>query len=143
MPSADTEIRVSEPAQLIWDVIEEISRDRVRQYAQASGDRNTIHIDPDAAHRAGLADPVAHGILILALILRHADEWTRRNGARITGCDTRFIRPVYVGDVATLLHLTGRCAAPGQLTATATVLGPDGAPESTVMRPIRIRYETV
>ncbi|MFW0785865.1 MaoC family dehydratase [Gordonia sp. CPCC 206044] len=139
MSGTQTGISVTEPAQLIWDVIEEITPMRVRQYADASGDHNTIHTDVEAAHAAGLIAPVAQGLLVVGIVLGHADVWARRHGVRLTGYDTRFVRPVYLGSESTALHVTGRLVSPGHLSATAAVLDDDGASRA-VLRPIRILY---
>jgi acyl dehydratase len=46
--------------------------DTPRRYAEASGDRNPIHLDPDAAHAAGLPAPILHGLYTMAQVARCA-----------------------------------------------------------------------
>ncbi|MEE4025338.1 MaoC family dehydratase [Gordonia sp. PKS22-38] len=125
----------------LWDVEEILTLDRVRRYARASGDTNAIHIDPAAAHAAGLAAPVAHGFLLIALVLKYAQRWAHHNGNRITACDTRFVRPVYVGERPAVLHLTGQQISPGHINATVWILDDDGITHRAVIRPIRICFE--
>ncbi|MDY6807708.1 hypothetical protein GIY30_12060 [Gordonia sp. HNM0687] len=124
----------------LWDAEEYLTLDRVRRYAEASGDSNAIHIDPAAARAVGLAAPVAHGLLLVAIILAYAQRWAGSSGAVITGCDTRFVRPVLVGEEPTVLHLTGTLASEGHITATVWVLDADGVTHRPVIRPIRLSY---
>jgi len=46
----------------------EITRDQIRLYAEASGDFNPIHLDPEFAKAAGLPDIIAHGMLSMGLL---------------------------------------------------------------------------
>jgi acyl dehydratase len=40
-------------------VVYAVCREKVREYAQATGETNPVHLDPDAARAAGYADVVA------------------------------------------------------------------------------------
>ncbi|MAU81945.1 MAG: hypothetical protein CME34_08775 [Gordonia sp.] len=124
----------------LWDAEEHLTLDRVRRYAAASGDDNAIHIEPAAARAAGLDAPVAHGLLLVAIVLKYAQRWARDHRAMITGCETRFVRPVCVGDEPTVLHVTGRLVSTGHIAAAVWVLDPDGSTHRAVIRPIRISY---
>jgi acyl dehydratase len=46
--------------------------DAARRYAEASGDRNPIHLDPAAARAAGLPAPILHGLYTMAQVARCA-----------------------------------------------------------------------
>lgn len=46
--------------------------DAPRRYAEASGDHNPIHLDPDAARAAGLPAPILHGLYTMAQVARCA-----------------------------------------------------------------------
>jgi acyl dehydratase len=46
--------------------------DATRRYADVSGDRNPIHLDPAAAHAAGLPAPILHGLYTMAQVARCA-----------------------------------------------------------------------
>ncbi|HEU4393531.1 MAG TPA: MaoC family dehydratase [Solirubrobacterales bacterium] len=46
--------------------------DATRRYAEASGDHNPIHLDPEAARAAGLPRPILHGLYTMALVARCA-----------------------------------------------------------------------
>jgi acyl dehydratase len=43
-----------------------------RRYADVSGDRNPIHLDPAAARAAGLPAPILHGLYTMAQVARCA-----------------------------------------------------------------------
>ncbi|MGC4963499.1 MaoC family dehydratase [Gordonia sp. DT101] len=140
MPQVPAPVEPVDPGEQLWDVTEEITMDRVRRYARVSGDNNAIHIDADAAEAAGLSAPVAHGLLILGIVVRHADDWVRNRGGRITGCDTRFVRPVYLVDHSVTLFVTAHLVGTGHIAATASVLSDDGSTHRAILRPIRISY---
>lgn len=133
---------MSDVGPAIWDAEEEISTGRVRRYAEVSGDTNAIHLDPAAARAAGLSAPVAHGLLIVGIVLRHADDWARGNDATITGCDTRFVRPVYLAERPVTLHVVGHLADPGHIAAEVWTLDADGVRHRAIIRPIRISYRS-
>ncbi|MET9202251.1 MaoC/PaaZ C-terminal domain-containing protein [Gordonia sp. NPDC003585] len=131
---------MTEPSDLLWEATEYVTRDRVRRYAQVSGDANAIHLSDEAAKAAGLPSAIAHGYLILGIVLHHADHWAAANGVRITGCDTRFVRPVHLGSAPAELVVAGVRKVPGLILASAAVRGTD-ATTRAVLRPIRITYE--
>jgi len=80
-----------------------IDRDRLRKYAEASGDPNPIHLSEEAAAMAGLPGVIAHGMLTVATMgllfspyLEHGHVRTFRS---------RFSGMVFIGDV---LRVGGR-----------------------------------
>ena len=78
----------------------------VRAFAELSGDRNPIHLDPAAASAAGFDQPVAHGALGLAVATGLANQLglTRGTLVALLGVTWRFRAPVHYGD-AVRLHL--------------------------------------
>lgn len=70
-----------------------ITQERVNAYAAASGDRNSIHLDPAAARKAGFDGTIAHGMLIVGLALSAIENLMSR--PRHSSC--RFLAPVRVG----------------------------------------------
>ncbi|NDZ96890.1 MaoC family dehydratase [Streptomyces sp. SID6673] len=140
MPEVPTPVEPVDPGRQLWVATEEITMDRVRRYAQVSGDTNAIHLDAVAAAEAGLSAPVAHGLLILGIVVRHADDWVRGRGGRITGCDTRFVRPLYLVDHSVTLFVTAHLVGAGHIAATASVLADDGSTQRAILRPVRISY---
>jgi 3-hydroxybutyryl-CoA dehydratase len=45
-----------------------LSQDKINRYADASGDRNPLHIDPGFAATTQFGGTIAHGMLVLAYI---------------------------------------------------------------------------
>ncbi|MDQ0467258.1 MaoC family dehydratase [Labrys wisconsinensis] len=73
-----------------------ITAGRVEAFAQASGDRNPIHVDAAAARRAGLEAAPVPGMQLVAFM--HEAVSRSRPGVAITALSTRFLAPVAVGD---------------------------------------------
>jgi acyl dehydratase len=63
---------LKEPEPYTW----EVTREQIRAYAEASGDRNPIHLDDDAAQAAGLPGVIAHGMLAMAQLANFVVGWT-------------------------------------------------------------------
>jgi acyl dehydratase len=72
------------------------TREQIAAYAEASGDRNPIHLDPEAARALGLPGVIAHGLLQMGLLARVAGE-----PARLRRLTCRFAAPVLIGDTVT------------------------------------------
>ena len=68
-----------------------VDRTDLTRYADASGDHNPIHHDPDLAREAGLPGVVVHGMLLVAHALRVFDR-----PERVRVASARFLRPVVV-----------------------------------------------
>jgi len=83
-----------------------ITEAEVRAFAELSGDRNAIHLDPAAAVQAGFAGPVAHGALGLAVATGLANQLglTRGTLVALVGISWRFRAPIFYGD-RVRLHL--------------------------------------
>ncbi|GHF36768.1 MaoC family dehydratase [Deinococcus metalli] len=82
----------------------EITQDRIDAFADATGDHQFIHVDPERAAQGPFGTTIAHGFLTLSLLA--GDFMTRGgaphiDGARLTvnyGLNrVRFITPVRVG----------------------------------------------
>ena len=58
-----------------------VTRAALVAYAQASGDPNTIHQDPEVARSVGLPDVIAHGMLTMAYAGRVVTDWAGDPGA--------------------------------------------------------------
>ena len=98
----------SPPAWRVGDRLKEralppVDRERLRRYAEASGDQKPIHLSDEAAEAAGLPGVIAHGMLTVAAMgllfspyLEHGHVKTFRS---------RFSGMVFLGDV---LRVGGR-----------------------------------
>ena len=80
-----------------------VDRTTLALYAGASNDHNPIHIDIDYAHRAGLPDVFAHGMLSMAWLGRLLTQWVDQRQLRAFG--VRFASITHLGDCITC---TGR-----------------------------------
>ena len=76
------------------------TREQIAAYAEASGDRNPIHLDDEFARSVGLPGVIAHGMLQLGLAARVAAEAS--GGAdRLRKLTCRFAGMVRPGDTVT------------------------------------------
>ncbi|MBM3940710.1 MAG: acyl dehydratase [SAR202 cluster bacterium] len=78
-----------------------VTEAQLRRYADASGDRNPLHLDPAFAATTPYGKPIAHGMLVLAFL---SEMLTREFGkAWLCGgkLKTRFRAPVFPGDTVT------------------------------------------
>jgi len=76
-----------------------IDRTILALFAGASGDHNPIHIDIDYAHRAGMADVFAHGMLSMAWLGRLLTGWVDQCRLRTFG--VRFLGITHLGHAIT------------------------------------------
>jgi acyl dehydratase len=83
-----------------------VTREALIAYADASGDPNPIHQDPDIARSVGLPDVIAHGMFTLALAARYVDEQLGEPG-RIVELGAKFTRPVVVPESGTQVEISG------------------------------------
>jgi acyl dehydratase len=72
------------------------TEEQIAAYADASGDRNPIHLDDEFARSVGLPGVIAHGMLQMALLARVAGDPDRLR--RLT---CRFAGMVRPGDTVT------------------------------------------
>lgn len=76
----------------------EVDQAMVDAYAEVSGDRNPLHIDPKFAATTPYGKPIAHGFMTLAWL---SDALTRAfdDGWQLAGeLDVKFVAPVFPGD---------------------------------------------
>lgn len=83
---------------LQWEVTQEV----IDQYAEVSGDRNPLHIDPEFARGTRFKGTISHGFLTLAWLSQWATayfgpEWLDRGEL-----DVAFIGAVRPGDTVTV-----------------------------------------
>ena len=81
----------------------EVSQERINQFADATGDHQFIHIDPERAKQTPFGGTIAHGFLTLSLIpvLGAMTQGARVDGVKMGvnygGNKVRFIAPVRAG----------------------------------------------
>ncbi len=113
--------RADEPPDALRTV--ELPPDIARRYAEASGDRNRIHLDDAFARSVGLPGVIVHGMCLLAIATDAVvEEAAGGDPARLRSLAVRFARPVRPGGSLT----TRIWRIPGG--ARFDCLGPDGNP---------------
>lgn len=75
-----------------------VDQDRVDAYADASGDINPLHIDPEFAKTTFFGRTIAHGLLTLAFVSQVLSEWNWQGWAYGGELSVAFLGPVYPGD---------------------------------------------
>jgi NAD(P)-dependent dehydrogenase (short-subunit alcohol dehydrogenase family)/acyl dehydratase len=120
-----------------------LEREHVERFAEASGDRNPLHLDEAVARKTPYGRCIAHGALVTIAALRLADGATLRHAASIA---VQFKQPVFPGDDYTARATTAadggsriEVAGVGRLALTITVTPdrdhgelPDLAPEQAL-----------
>ena len=61
--------------QALPSLTKHVTVEQIRQYAEASGDRNPIHLDETFARSAGLPGVIAHGMLTMAFANQMVTDW--------------------------------------------------------------------
>jgi acyl dehydratase len=79
----------------------EVTQEQIDLFAQATGDHQWIHVDPERAGAGPFGTTIAHGFLTLSLISMLARQVSRVDGVAMVvnyGCNrVRFPAPVPVG----------------------------------------------
>jgi len=105
------------PGQALPSLTKHVTVEQIRQYAEASGDRNPIHLDETFARSAGLPGVIAHGMLTMAFANQMVTNW--------------------LGDRSLLKRLQGRFAGmvvPGDdVTCSGTIASKDDAARRIVI----------
>jgi acyl dehydratase len=98
------EPRIVEPerGEAEYTVAQTIDQDQTFRYAQASGDRNPIHVDETVAKMAGLPGIIVHGLCTMAFTSKVIiDKTCGGDPARLKRLRVRFSRPVIPGQTIT------------------------------------------
>jgi acyl dehydratase len=96
--------RTVEPArgEPLFTVTQKIDDDQTFRYAEASGDRNPIHVDASIAKMAGLPGIIVHGLCTMAFTSKVAiDKLCAGDPTRLKRLRVRFSRPVLPGQTIT------------------------------------------
>lgn len=102
------------------------TREHIREYAEASGDMNPIHVDEDFARSVGLPGVIAHGMLQMGLLANVAVAAAHGDPTRIRRLAVRFAGMVVPGET---IAFGGEEKGPGRLELWAR--REDGAPVLT------------
>jgi acyl dehydratase len=87
-----------EPSAWSWTAVVAIAADQPVRYADATGDRNAVHVDDAAARGAGFAGVIAHGLGVFGLVLSALiDRVAGGDPAAVRRARVRFGAPVRPG----------------------------------------------
>ncbi|MEA3152243.1 MAG: hypothetical protein QOD56_3182 [Gammaproteobacteria bacterium] len=101
-----------------------IRREDLRRYADASGDLNPLHLDPEFARQAGFDDVIVHGMFGMALLGRLIEENIGKEGLR--SFRARFRKVIDIDQIIVCrASLTSRAHNTAVLSLEAS--GPDDA----------------
>ena len=89
------------PDQPLPEVQRSITLQRIASYADASGDRNPLHLDPEFAGSTQFGGIISHGMLTLAFLSEmltgaFGEDWLKSGRLRV-----RFKGAAYPGDILT------------------------------------------
>lgn len=108
----------------------EITQDAVNLFADATGDHQWIHVDPERAKSGPFGTTIAHGFMTLALLPRLMHEMYTVNGIKLAinyGLNkVRFPAPVPVGS---------------KVRATSTLVGAEDVGNNTVQLTVSTTVE--
>lgn len=89
-------------AALVYEQTMKVDDDQTERYAEASGDRNPIHLDKRMARLAGLPRIINHGMCTMAMAVKGAvDGLADGDPTRIRRARARFSKPVFPGQEIT------------------------------------------
>jgi meromycolic acid (3R)-3-hydroxyacyl-[acyl-carrier protein] dehydratase HadB len=74
-----------------------VTREDVRAYAEASGDRNLLHLEDDAARAAGFDGVIAHGMFTMGHLASAIGGWVGEE-AFVRRIKVQFRSPVSMGE---------------------------------------------
>lgn len=80
------------------EILQAVDQNMIDAYADASGDVNPLHIDPEFAKTTFFGRTIAHGLLTLAFVSRVLSKWNWQGWAYGGELDVAFMGPVYPGD---------------------------------------------
>lgn len=78
-----------------------ISDDDIRAFADATGDRNPLHLDEEFAQQTRFGRRIAHGMLSASLISAVIANELPGQGSIYLGQTLQFVAPVFLGDTVT------------------------------------------
>lgn len=110
----------------LFEVTYVVDEDQTFRYADASGDRNPIHLDDNVARAVGLSGIIVHGLCTMAFAGRAVIEQVcGGDPARLRRLAVRFSRPVLPGQAITT-RLYGAGEGDGRRGYGFETLNPEG-----------------
>jgi acyl dehydratase len=125
----------------------EITQEQVNLFADATGDHQWIHVDPERAKGGPFGGPIAHGYLTLSMGPRLMPEILRVEGVKMAvnygAGKVRFPSPVPVGSKLRLgaeLVSVERVGGGGAQVTMLFTFEVEGAPKPSCVAEIIFRY---
>jgi acyl dehydratase len=124
----------------------EIDQTRIDGFAEATGDHQWIHVDPERAASGPFSKTIAHGLLTLSLLPIFQHELFRVGGVKLAvNCGfnrVRFITPVPVGSkLRASARILETVKVPGGVQGTvSTTIQMDGATRPAAVVESIVRY---
>lgn len=115
--------------EIVYEETTKVDDDQTQRYADASGDHNPIHLDPDVARMAGLPGIILHGMCTMAIAGKGAvNGLAGGDPTRVKRLGVRLSKPVLPGQELTTRYWkeTGG-AIDGVTTYGFETYNPDGA----------------
>lgn len=110
----------------LFSVAQQTEPDQTVRYAEASGDRNPIHLDENIAKMAGLPGIIVHGLCTMAFVSRIViDRLCKGEPLRLVRLRARFSRPLLPGLTITTSFWPGD-DSPGRDVYTFETVNPRG-----------------
>ena len=82
-------------------ITKELTQEQINRYADASGDRNPLHLDQEFAKGTQFGGTIAHGMLVLAFVSEMLTAAFGRDWLESGRLKIRFRAPARPGDVLT------------------------------------------
>lgn len=129
----------------------EVSREKLREFAEATGATHPAHTDAEAARALGHPDVVAPPTFAVVIAQRTEAQYVDDPAAgidfsRVVHADERFThhRPIHAGDrLLTTLHVDAVTQRAGlaMVTTRCEIADEGGAPVATVVSTLAVRPE--
>jgi len=90
---------VIQPGDTVPSISKRMSQEIINKWADAVGDYNPLHVDPEYAKKTKFKSTIAHGPLVISYIAEMMDRWLGDNwidGGKLL--DIKFHAPVKPGD---------------------------------------------
>ena len=75
-----------------------VNQASIDAYAEASGDFNPIHVDPDYAKSGPFGRTIAHGLMTLAFAAELLNKWSNDRFDEEGEIDIAFVGPLFAGE---------------------------------------------
>ena len=112
---------------VVYEETTKVDEDQTHRYAEASGDHNPIHLDPNTAQMAGLPGIILHGMCTMAIATKAAvNGLADGDPTRVKRVAVRLSKPVLPGQELTT-RLWDEESGAGTKTYGFETYNPDGA----------------